>query len=105
MSAPYRDAPRIADDNDPIPNLSVDLNLWREVLVYVALITTSSLLAARDGVEHATVLAILSVPGLTVLVLLAALHKPVGRWLAARRARAVIEGVAALEAKVASARE
>jgi len=101
MNAPYRDVP-IADDNEPIPNLSVDLNLWREVFVYVAFITTWTLLAARDDVELATVLVILSVPGLMVLVLLAALYEPVGRWLAARRARAVIEGVAALEAKVSA---
>lgn len=103
MNAPYRDAP-IADDDEPIPNLSIDLNLWREVRAYVAIATTSSLLAARDGVEHATVAAILFLPGLIVLVLLATLYEPAGRWLAARRARAVIAGVAALEAK-ASARE
>lgn len=103
MNAPYRDAP-IADDNEPIPQLSVRLNLWWDVRAYVAYVAVWALIAARDDVEHATVLVILSVPGLVVLVLLAALYEPGGRWLAARRARAVIRGVAALEAK-ASARE
>lgn len=104
MNAPYRDVP-ISDDNEPTPDLSVDLNLWREVLIYVAFIAAWTLLATRDDVELATVLVILALPGLIVLVLLAALYQPAGRWLAARRARAVVEGVAALEAKVASARE
>ena len=103
MNTPYRDA-NVADDNEPIPQLSVDLKLWGNVVAYTGYIAVWALLAARDDVELAKLLLIFSAPGLVVLVLLAALYEPGGRWLEARRARAVIEGVAELEAKV-SARE
>jgi hypothetical protein len=101
MSTPYRDATP-AGDSEPIPDLSVRMNLWPQVFIYVAYVALYALASARENIDKATALVIISVPGLVVLVLLAALYEPGKKWLAARRARAVVEGVAELEAKVSA---
>jgi hypothetical protein len=103
MSAPYRDAPPAAE-SEPTPNLGVDRNLWPTVWMNAALFGGWALAAAREDIEMAKVVLVMGVPAVIFYILLAALYEPVGRWLERRRARAIIEGVAALEAKV-SARE
>jgi len=100
MSTPYRDCPP-AEDNEAIPDFG-DRRLWPRLLRRSALLLTASLLLAAYDVTEAIKLLILCGPGLVVVAVIAVLQRPVGAWLEARRARAVIEGVAALEAKVSA---
>lgn len=101
---PYRDSRR-SDADAPIPYLGVDPRLWPSLLRHTALVLILALLLAVFDRTEAIKVLVLSGPGIVVGAIIEVLRVPVGNWLAARRARAVVEGVAALEAKVASEHE
>jgi hypothetical protein len=103
MTTPYRKA-SVAEGGEPVPYLGVDERVWPGLLRHTVLVLAAALAVAAYDEREALKLLIIFGPGIVVVAILAVLREPVGRWLAARRARAVIEGVAALEAKV-SARE
>ena len=101
MNTPYRDRQQAADE-EPIPNLAVHLRLWLVAWIVGASIGGVALAATRDDIDKARLLLVMGVPAVVFHVLLAALYRPFGVWLAARHERIVAEGVAALEAKVSA---
>ena len=100
MSTPYRDCPP-AEDNEAIPDFG-DRRLWPGLLRRSVLLLTASLVLAAYDVTEAIKLLIIWGPGLVVLAIITVLQAPVGAWLASRHERSVVEGVAALEAKVSA---
>ena len=105
MSSPYRDT-HPAEDNEPAPDFGRNERILPGFLFYFGILLVTAAAVATSDRDAALQLLAWMGPALLSSACGAALYEPVGRWLAVRRARAVIEGVAALEAKAnASARQ
>jgi hypothetical protein len=102
MNTPYRDT-RPAEDNEPAPDFGVDERLWPGLLALCGVLTVAAVAVGLRDLDAAIQLLVWSSPTLVSSTAFAGLSGPVGKWLAVRRARAVVDGVAALEAKVAAA--
>ncbi len=101
MSTPYRTAPPVIDDED-IPDFGNTPRPGRELLWVATRALLFVVVWAVDRNEHTTFTCEMYLFGLAVVALIFVLERPVRAWFEARRLRAVVAGVAALEAKVSA---
>ena len=103
MSTPYRSAQPVIDDED-IPDFGNTPRPGRDLLWVAMRALLFVVVWAFDRSEQTTFICEMYLCGLAVIALIIVLERPVRAWVEVLHARAVVRGVAELEAKV-SARE
>ena len=103
MSTPYRTAPPATDDED-IPDFGNTSRPGRDLLWVGMRALPFVAVWAFDRSEQTAFICGLHLAGFAVCALIVVLERPVRAWVEVLHARAVVRGVAELEAKV-SARE
>ena len=101
MSSPYRSAPPVHGDED-VPDFGNTPRPGRELLWFAIRALSLAVIVAVDRSERTVFSCGLHAVALAVAALIIVLERPVRAWLAVLRARAVVKGVAALEAKVSA---